>query len=385
MLVARAIAGTHVVILAWDLKPNKKAKLAGLLGFALQRSELKPDGSVLESYWMRGIKRFKDKDKGLPPGTPVSTADHPIQTFQWGDYTAKSDRHYRYRIVPLYGQPKLLQPDDASAVELDVHTEPDTATVTAANANSTRHDIYFNRGVIGSQAYARDFDNAAPDEDDPQSPEMVWLSHGLYEALLGFVGLAKNQSFGLRAAVYEFHYQPVVNAFAAAVDAGADVKVVYDAASSYKTPNEEAIGDAGLDAHGAVIKRTVSEGLRHNKFIVLLQNGQPKRCGRLDQHFGQRDLRTLERRTRRLGQGRRTEVPRLLERAVAEQDVHQAAADQQGGDAHPRRKTRQEQRHRHLQCPRYGERHGGAGDAAVVCGSHGGREGARVLHRRIQH
>jgi phosphatidylserine/phosphatidylglycerophosphate/cardiolipin synthase-like enzyme len=264
-----------VVVLAWDLRAGQRAKLAGLLGFAIERTELNVNGSIEESYWMRAIKRFRDKDKGLPPGTPVPTLDHPWQAFQWGDYTAKADRHYRYRIVPMYGQPKHLTPDDACAVVLDARTEPEAGSPTTAGARSIRHDIHFNRGVIGSQAYARDFDNATPDPDDPGSKEMVWLSHGLYEALIRFIGLAKDQGFGLRAAVYEFHYQPVVNAFTAAVEAGADVKIVYDAESSYKTANKAAIGIAGLDANGAVIERTVSEGIRHNKFIILMQGGAP--------------------------------------------------------------------------------------------------------------
>src|ERR1041384_7643829 len=120
MLKARAIAGTHVVVLAWDLRPGaaNKKKLDGLLGFALERTEL-VNGVPTETYWMRSIKRFRDKDKGYPPGTPVSTAEHPIQSFQWGDYTARSARRYRYRIVPLYGNPKLIQPDDAAAVTID--------------------------------------------------------------------------------------------------------------------------------------------------------------------------------------------------------------------------------------------------------------------------
>ncbi len=275
MLKARAIAGTHVVVLAWDLMPGQKSKLDGLLGFALERTELKADGTVEESFWMRGIKRFKNKDKGLPAGTPVPTFDHPVQAFQWGDYTAKSARHYVYRIVPMYGKPKLLVADAASAVVLDVRTEPDATSRPSTGTKHLRHDIYFNRGVIGSQAYARDFDNAVPDVDDPGSPEMVWLSHGLYEALMAFIGLAKNQGFGLRAAVYEFHYQPVVNAFATAVEAGADVKIVYDAESSYKAENEAAIAIARLDANHAVIKRTVTDGIRHNKFIVLMQAQRP--------------------------------------------------------------------------------------------------------------
>ena len=87
VLRARAISGTYVVVLAWDFQPRNEQKRDGLMGFAIERVELK-DNQTVERYWMRSIKRFRDKDRGLPPGTPVSTADHPIQSFQWADYTA---------------------------------------------------------------------------------------------------------------------------------------------------------------------------------------------------------------------------------------------------------------------------------------------------------
>jgi len=271
-LKVRAIAGTYVVILAWDFLPGQKKKRDGLLGFALERTEFQ-NGVPIETYWLRGIKRFREKDKGYPPGTPVSTAEHPLQTFQWGDYTARAGKHYAYRIVPVYGTPKLLQLDVASEVTVEVHTEPEAAT--PANANGTSHDIYFNRGVIGSQAYAREFGNKAPNPNEPSSEEMIWLSRGLYEALLRFIGLAQDERYALRAALYEFHYQPVANAFAKAVEAGADVQIIYDAESSYKTENEATIRRAGLDNLNSVIPRTVTEGIRHNKFIVLLEDGLP--------------------------------------------------------------------------------------------------------------
>jgi phosphatidylserine/phosphatidylglycerophosphate/cardiolipin synthase-like enzyme len=274
VLRVRAIAGTYVVVLAWDFQPGTESKRNGLMGFAIERTELDSNGNVDERYWMRSIKRFKDKDRGLAAGTPVVTADHPIQTFQWGDYTAQSGRRYKYRIVPTYGPVKNLVLDDASAVTVEIATEteflldPDLANDTA------RHDVYFNRGVIGSQAFARRFENATPDSDNPASEEMVWLSRGLFEALLTFIGQASDHRFGLRAALYEFHYQPVANAFAKAVEAGADVKIVYDAESTYKEGNEETIRNAGLDQMDAVVPRTVTEGIRHNKFIVLLKDDE---------------------------------------------------------------------------------------------------------------
>lgn len=268
-LRARAISGTYVVALAWDTLNGKKPAETDLLGYAIERSELK-NGNVVEKYWLRGIKRFQDKDKGLAAGTPVSTADHPIQSFQWCDYTAHASSTYSYRIVPARGTPKNITLDDAAAVTVDVITEP----VGSLDDTAVRHDVFFNRGVIGSQAYAREFENKAPDPDDPKSREMIWLSRGLYEALMGFIGLARD-GFGLRAALYEFHYQQVANAFAAAVQAGADVKIVYDAESTYKVENKATIAKAGLDQMGAVVPRTVTEGIRHNKFIVLLKADKP--------------------------------------------------------------------------------------------------------------
>src|SRR5438105_7014422 len=106
VLAVRAIGGLHVVTIAWDFVEGQEAKREGLLGFAVERSEL-DQGKVIERYFLRGIKRFKSKDEGLPPGTPMPTSEHPIQSFQWGDYTAKPDKSYRYRVVPVYGKPKL--------------------------------------------------------------------------------------------------------------------------------------------------------------------------------------------------------------------------------------------------------------------------------------
>lgn len=273
-LKAAAYAGTYVVALAWDTANSEAPQRGDLLGFSIERAELDVEGNELERYWMRGIKRFKERDKGLRAGTPVSTAEHPIQTFHWADYTAKAGTRYLYRIVPLYGTVKNPKLDEAAAIALDVTTEMEGDQPPNVDGNEIRHDVFFNRGVIGSQAYAREFGNRMPDAENPRSQEMKWLSRGLFEALVRFIGLA-GDGMGLRAALYEFHYQPIANAFTKAIEAGADVKVVYDAESDYKAGNEATIRAARLDEYDAVIPRTVSEGLRHNKFIILLDDGNP--------------------------------------------------------------------------------------------------------------
>jgi phosphatidylserine/phosphatidylglycerophosphate/cardiolipin synthase-like enzyme len=270
VLRVRAIGGLHVVTLAWDFVDGQEAKKKGLLGFAIERTELKGETEV-ERYFLRGIKRFKLKDEGLAPGTPMPTSEHPIQTFQWGDYTAKSATTYRYKVVPVYGKPKLLELDEGSATSVKITTEAEEG----AKGSGTRHDIYFNRGAAGSQAYARKFPNTAPDEDDPESEQMVWLSRGLFEALTGFIKIAAGKdakNYKLRAMLYEFQYLPVGKAFAKARKAGADVAIRYEA-KSYKKHNEKMIAKAGIKALCKPQKSRA--GIRHNKFIVLIRKDKP--------------------------------------------------------------------------------------------------------------
>ena len=259
----RAICGPHVVILAWDvLEADWEAFTAGLLGFAIERSELH-NGIVVERYFLRGIKRFQDKDKGLAPGTPVPTSEHPIQSFQWGDYTVKPAHRYQYRILPAYGNPKLLELRDAGAVTVEAPTPEE---------RRTSHAVYFNRGAAGSQAYAREFPNPEPDETKPESPQMKWLSRGLYEALIAFIDRAKGPAFSLRGAFYEFRYLPVGKALKKAAQAGADVKVLYDK-PSYGPKNRAMVSKAGIKT--LCRERSGNKSEKYNKFLVLLENDAP--------------------------------------------------------------------------------------------------------------
>ncbi len=374
-LRARAIAGSYVVILAWDTLDGKKPARADLLGFAIERTELNVADHVVERYWLRGIKRFRDKDKGLPPGTPVSTADHPIQTFQWGDYTARAATKYRYRIVPLYGKPKQIQSGDADAVTVEVITEPVGSPETA---DQIRHDVFFNRGVIGSQAYAREFDNAAPDPDNPGSRQMKWLSRGLYEAMVRFIALAKD-GFKLRGAFYEFHYQPVVNAFAAAVEGGRG--------REDRVRRRELV--QGRQSHGD--RPGGPQGARRRDSPDCDRGHPPQqvhgahegrraalRVDRLDEHLCRRHLRPFQRGPRRVGQGRRPEIPRLLGPARQEPDPDQAPRAKPSGVADAAGPDAEEQHRAVIQCPR---RQGREHDAAVVRGSDERGEGRSCASR----
>src|SRR4051812_44538481 len=154
-----AIAGTHVVMLGIDMK---QTDTVGLLGFAIRRTDPAED----EDYWLEGMRTFEASYPNSPDGALVSTRDHPIQDFLWGDFTAKPGRTYTYTVVPVSGKPKKLS--YGTGVSIDVHTEKES---------DGKHAVYFNRGVIGSQAYARNW-NAAPDKLPPAERDKAldWLS-----------------------------------------------------------------------------------------------------------------------------------------------------------------------------------------------------------------
>ena len=234
---ARAISGTHTVLIALDATAKSRK---GLLGFALRRE----DPTEEEEYWLRGSKVFPTVIPKPAQGGLYSTLEHPIQSFLWGDYTAKPGRTYHYTIRPLYGTPKKLEP--GSDVTLDVATEPEK------DSNGDVHGVWFNRGAIASRAYADKFKNAAPPKpEDPEDKHTAWLSRGLVEACLKFIDETKKGQ-KLRVAAYEFTYQPVLKALKRAMTRGVDVKIVVE--SGKETKKKKQVDTAATKANRSAIK-----------------------------------------------------------------------------------------------------------------------------------
>jgi hypothetical protein len=73
--------------------------------------------------------------------------------------------------------------------------------------NDGKHGIWFNRGAIASQAYAREFGNhklTNAEMDDPNDKHTKWLSRGLLEACLDYIDSTKRGQ-ALRACVLRIH------------------------------------------------------------------------------------------------------------------------------------------------------------------------------------
>jgi hypothetical protein len=256
-LTVHAVAGTHVVLLGLDLTP---ARRKGCLGFAIQRH----DHTEGEVSWLRGMKTFEAIDPGLGPGGTASSREHPFQTFQWADYSAKPGHDYTYTVVPLRGKPEALT--EGAPVSVRLHTETEIGA---------RHSVWFNRGSIASQEYARRFLNKPPDEI-PGGAAYTWLSRGLLEALLAFVARANGPRYRLVGAIYEFQWPAVLHAIRRAARTGARVRILYDAIRDGNGPAEKNLSAVRqAEIKGLTMGRTEGK-LMHNKFLILIRDGQPQ-------------------------------------------------------------------------------------------------------------
>ena len=253
-----AIAGTYVVTLGFHLP---QVKCNNLLGFSVFRT----DHSDNTAIYLSGMKAFAETDPGFPPGSLYSTKDHPVQSFQWADYSAQPGRKYTYLITALKGTPTNLTKFAATSV--DVTTEsPDTGD----------HDVYFNNGAAASQEYVRRFGNKRPDPDLPaDKPIFDWLSRGLYEAMVNFVQSCVPHQHKLRIAAYEFNYEPFLQVLKKAKADGVDVQIVYDRRGDDPgNANETAVNNVGIA--GICTKRTQGKDfISHNKFMVKLDGNNP--------------------------------------------------------------------------------------------------------------
>lgn len=255
-LKVHAIAGTYVVLLGFDLP---QADCQGLLGFSIHRT----DPMENEAFFLSAMKAFAETDPGFPAGSLYSTRDHPVQSFQWADYSAKPGHEYTYTITALKGTPAALTPHAETVIE-----------ITTESPESGDHDIYFNRGIAASQAYVRRFGDRVP-EDVPNRKAFEWLSRGLNEALENFIRSSIPGRHALRIAAYEFNYNEFLKLVKDVLDTGVDIKIIYDARKDNpKIRNRQAVAAAGFN--NVSHERTQPKSyISHNKFIVKLKDGHP--------------------------------------------------------------------------------------------------------------
>lgn len=261
-LHVHAIAGSHVVTFGLDWP---EARAGELQGFALHRTDHRSG----RADWIDAQKRYRSTDPGTDRGQRVSTLQHPVQSFLWADYTAQPGVDYTYRVLALGGVPQAL----STLAEAGV-------TVRTIDRTASGHAVHFNRGAVAAQEYARRFKNRPP-EEVTNDRAFEWLSRGLFESLIQFIDGAQAGD-ALRVAIYEARHAGPLQALARARQRGVDVKIVFDAKENGDEdeppfPREDNLGS--LEEHGlldaAVGRASNPSYIAHNKFIVLVRQGQP--------------------------------------------------------------------------------------------------------------
>ena len=184
-----------------------------------------------------------------------------------------------YVVQAVRGRPSALDYDDPIEIKVEAASETDG-----------HQCVFFNRGAIPSQAFADRFGNEGPTDDeknDPYNDKVKWLSRGLLEAALAFIGQAQEAHHELRVCAYEFYYPPILSALKQAAARGAQIRVVFDGGderrdgsinhSSISQENLRIVEAFGLDDQDRISlhPRTLYGGIRHNKFMVLLDLERP--------------------------------------------------------------------------------------------------------------
>jgi phosphatidylserine/phosphatidylglycerophosphate/cardiolipin synthase-like enzyme len=254
-VTVKAYAGTSGVLVACDVVPDRRE---GLLGFAVERR-----AGEAPAEWLTGKLDYR----GASPAPDVSfpSNERPIQKFRWSDYRVFPDTDYAYVVHPVYGSPEHPEVQPGPAVR-----------VRSAGAPRGRHLVLFNRAAAASQAFSKKFPDVEADLDaarregrHPELPPPVleWLSRGVLEQIVAFIGRAAGPEWALDIAIYEYEHPDIAEAVLSARQRGAEVRVVYH---SKKGDHQTEVNEEHLAGLPPECKRgRVTSRIFHHKFALL--------------------------------------------------------------------------------------------------------------------
>jgi phosphatidylserine/phosphatidylglycerophosphate/cardiolipin synthase-like enzyme len=262
---AVAFADNDVVVVAWSYG----RQLPSCMGFAVYRIDAHGKETPLPSMAVfPGTKRLAGQ----------TTEQFPIQKFYWKDPYARliadatGSRTFRYKIVPLEGQPGKLTPMRVGfAISNEVSLTPQVAPDLRA---------YFNRGLISTQRVSRAMNGRAGKTGllkvvaVPGNALRKSLAGDMIAALLDFVARADGGG-SLHAALYELGDDELISALEGA---GKKLHLVLSNPKASDQQSASGMTD-GNDASrkrlrktaGTLIDRMAPDNhIAHNKFVVYV-------------------------------------------------------------------------------------------------------------------
>jgi phosphatidylserine/phosphatidylglycerophosphate/cardiolipin synthase-like enzyme len=275
---AVAFANNDVITVAWSYGQ----KLERCMGFAVYRVDSKGKETPLPAVAVfPGFKRVATD----------TCEKFPIQKFYWKDVYVRlvaertGERKFRYKVVPLEGEPGSLVPmhiPQVTSNEVEI----------SSRISDTVH-AYFNRGLISTQRISRALQGKPSKKglldhiENPNDALRASLSGDMVEALTDFVARAKSGG-KLYAALYELHDEELVGLLE---KAGKKLSIVLSNAMQQEVRPQGESGppapavDGNQDARDRLTKTASAMHSRllpknqigHNKFVVYVdKSGHPR-------------------------------------------------------------------------------------------------------------
>ncbi|HEX3545529.1 MAG TPA: phospholipase D-like domain-containing protein [Mycobacterium sp.] len=249
-VVAKSYLSPTLVLLAFDWPAGKDR--TDFLGFAIERT---PGFNGDVSSWLPNRIGFGGP---APNQGDVPSDVAPIQKFYWWDARiGDKDRgaSFSYRIVPVTGAPASLTLVDAEAA---------TVQVTVPEIEENGIASYFNRAVVSSQAFTREF--PVVNTEDQQRAAEAWLANGLEQAVPAF--LDRSAGRDISGAIYHLTDPnwiiPALESFAG------QLSLVYNQTT------KDHVSDAAIQTLTSSGKPEANfsprthANIMHNKFLVRL-------------------------------------------------------------------------------------------------------------------
>src|SRR5215470_3198248 len=248
-VAAQAYTSPTLVLLAMDWPDGKR--FPDFLGFAVLRSpgfgRGEKDGYLLNKIGFN------------PPGPnsqPLPSNVAPLQKFLWWDSgitDADRGKTFKYTITPVRGSgPKDL------ALQ---HGAETTLSVTLPRVEEDGIATWFNRAVVSSQAFSREF----PDPESKIPEVMDWLANGLEDSFVRILSGAKEIDGAIYHLTDKRWVVPALEGFAG------ELSLVYEDRSNDRT-DRPAI--QLLESDHFEGKPRSKTNIMHDKFLVDVHGGR---------------------------------------------------------------------------------------------------------------
>jgi phosphatidylserine/phosphatidylglycerophosphate/cardiolipin synthase-like enzyme len=248
-VIARSYLSPTLVLLAFDYPEGKNEKT--FVGFAIKRTT---SAGHLSTFLPNRVGFNGPNADGSPQPSDV----WPIQKFYWWDANiTTNDRgtKFTYEIIPTFGPPPNLTFQQGLSINV-------TVPKLVENGIGT----YFNRAVVSSQAFVKEFGHQPTGDDLHKAYQ--WLGNGMETVVADFLATAGKAGHDIEGAIYHLSQSDqgefIIPAMAAFEN---NEDLVYHAND---TTDQSAIRQ--LKPAGVTFSPRTKTHIMHDKFLVAVDS-----------------------------------------------------------------------------------------------------------------